>query len=81
MNLQQAIDAPRYHHQYLPDAVQLEKNAVYAQQSNLEAKGHQFKRLNRQYGNMHAVAWEKSANNIRYSAASDSRGEGSAKVK
>ena len=81
MNLQQAIDAPRYHHQYLPDAVQLEKDAVYAQQSDLVVKGHQFKRLNRQYGNMHAVAWEKSANNVRYSAASDSRGEGSAQVK
>ena len=81
MNLQQAIDAPRYHHQYLPDAVQLEKGAVYAQQSDLVVKGHQFKRLNRQYGNMHAVAWEKSANNVRYSAASDSRGEGSAQVK
>ena len=81
MNLQQAIDAPRYHHQYLPDAIQLEKDAVYAQQSDLVVKGHQFKRLNRQYGNMHAVAWEKSANNVRYSAASDSRGEGSAQVK
>ena len=81
MNLQQAIDAPRYHHQYLPDAVQLEKDAVYAQQSDLVVKGHQFKRLNRQYGNMHAVAWEKSANNVHYSAASDSRGEGSAQVK
>ena len=81
MNLQQAIDAPRYHHQYLPDAVQLEKDSVYAQQSNLKAKGHQFKRLNRQYGNMHAVAWEKSENIISYSAASDSRGEGLAKVK
>ena len=81
MNLQQAIDVPRYHHQYLPDAIQLEKDAVYAQQSDLAAKGHQFKRLNRQYGNMHAVAWEKSANTINYSAASDSRGEGSAQVK
>ena len=80
MNLQHAIDAPRYHHQYLPDAVQLEKDTVYAQETDLTAKGHQFKRLNRKYGNMHAVAWEKSDNNVRYSAASDSRGEGSAKV-
>ena len=81
MSLQQAIDAPRYHHQYLPDAIQLEKGSSYLEVPKLIEKGHQFKRLNRQYGNMHAVSWENFQGKVVFEAASDSRGEGQAIVK
>ena len=86
-DLQAAIDAPRYHHQYLPDAIQLEKDADYSQQTALQDKGHQFKRLTRQYGNMQAVAWQRDTKQSRQqgetitlSAASDSRAQGQATV-
>lgn len=84
LDLQAAIDAPRYHHQYLPDAIQLEKESDYPQQTTLQDKGHQFKRLTRQYGNMQAVAWQRDAtqqgDKITLSAASDSRAQGQATV-
>lgn len=78
LDLQAAIDAPRYHHQYLPDAVQLEKNYDYPELDIMKKKGHKFKRLNRQYGNMQAVGWQRINGEIILSAASDSRGEGKA---
>ena len=78
LNLQIAIDAPRYHHQYLPDAIQLEKGAGYQRLDVMKERGHEFKRLNRKYGNMQAVAWQRKEGKVVLSAASDSRGEGSA---
>jgi len=78
LNLQAAIDAPRFHHQYLPDAVQLEKGAEYPDKTRMEKKGHAFKQLKRQYGNMQAVSWRRQGEKIVMSAASDSRGEGTA---
>ena len=78
LNLQTAIDAPRFHHQYLPDAVQLEKDAGYQALNIMKQKGHEFKRLNRKYGNMQAVGWQRKEGKMVLSAASDSRGEGTA---
>ena len=78
LDLQTAIDAPRFHHQYLPDAIQLEKDAGYQGLSLMKEKGHEFKRLNRKYGNMQAVGWQRKDGKTVLSAASDSRGEGTA---
>jgi gamma-glutamyltranspeptidase/glutathione hydrolase len=73
------VDLPRYHHQYLPDQIQYEPNAFNAdEQAKLKQKGHKMKVMNRQYGNMHAILWEKSRNEV--TAASDKRGSGSAVV-
>lgn len=73
------VSVARYHHQYLPDAVQFEKNGLsLAEQQALKKRGHVVTEKNRQYGNMQAVLWNKKTNQL--SAASDPRGEGKATV-
>lgn len=43
MNMQQAVDAPRFHHQWLPDVIYYEPNAVSRiQQDSLRQKGYKF---------------------------------------
>ncbi|HJQ25741.1 MAG TPA: gamma-glutamyltransferase [Blastocatellia bacterium] len=43
MNLQQAIDAPRYHHQWMPDHIRWEPFGLNADtRKALEARGHKF---------------------------------------
>jgi gamma-glutamyltranspeptidase/glutathione hydrolase len=74
------VSRPRFHHQYLPDHIQVEDSAFNAQQRKaLEAMGHRIEPVGRDYGNMHAVSWNKADNSV--SAASDPRGIGSAEVR
>ena len=43
MNIQQAIDAPRFHHQWMPDRIQFEPMGVNRDtRAALERKGHVF---------------------------------------
>ncbi len=71
------VSRPRFHHQFLPDAIQFEAAALTtAQRAELESLGHQLKATNRQYGNMQAILWHKANNQIE--AASDPRGNGKA---
>jgi gamma-glutamyltranspeptidase/glutathione hydrolase len=43
MNMQQAVDAPRLHHQWLPDSVSVEPGYLTPEtQKALEAMGYQF---------------------------------------
>ncbi|HIL91771.1 MAG TPA: gamma-glutamyltransferase [Cycloclasticus sp.] len=73
------VSLPRFHHQYLPDEIQYEPNALTDDAVlALKQKGHHLKRLKRGYGNMHAVMWDKKSNRIQ--AASDPRLFGQAKV-
>jgi gamma-glutamyltranspeptidase/glutathione hydrolase len=73
------VSVPRYHHQYLPDEVQFEKDGLGSlQQRALEKRGHVLKEKNRRYGNMQAILWDKKINQVF--AASDPRGEGKAVV-
>ncbi|MEH6567133.1 MAG: gamma-glutamyltransferase [Halopseudomonas sp.] len=73
------VSRPRFHHQYLPDHIQVEAGAFSTeQQSALEAMGHRIEPVGRDYGNMQAVAWDKSNNKL--TAASDPRGIGEARV-
>ncbi|HCL41662.1 MAG TPA: gamma-glutamyltransferase, partial [Pseudomonas sp.] len=73
------VSRPRFHHQYLPDYIQVEDAAFTEQQREaLEAMGHRIEPVGRDYGNMHAVSWDKTEN--RVSAASDPRGIGAASV-
>ena len=73
------VSRPRFHHQYLPDYIQVEDAAFTEQQrAALEAMGHRIEPVGRDYGNMHAVSWDKTEN--RVSAASDPRGIGAASV-
>ncbi|MBT7952743.1 MAG: gamma-glutamyltransferase [Gammaproteobacteria bacterium] len=78
-NPQSWVSLPRYHHQYLPDEVQYEKNGMSVrEQLGLKKRGHSLKEKNRRYGNMQAILWDKKENRVY--AASDPRGEGEAKV-
>jgi len=73
------VDRPRFHHQYLPDVIQHEPNAFSDETKKaLTAKGHQLKNVGRQYGNMHAILLNKKTGSV--SAASDKRGAGQAQV-
>jgi len=75
----QMVQLPRYHHQFLPDEIQFETDAIDSQsQSSLESMGHSLKDLGRSYGNMHTVIWDQQSNKI--TAASDPRGIGQASV-
>lgn len=69
------VALPRFHHQYLPDAVQYEKEALSdEEQSTLSSRGHSLKESSRRYGNMQAILWDKKRFIVE--AASDPRGEG-----
>lgn len=73
------VSLPRYHHQYLPDAIQHEPQALSNElMKDLERKGHKLKSVGRSYGNMHAIMWDKKSNKLV--AASDRRGMGAAVV-
>lgn len=76
---QAIVNLPRYHHQYLPDVIEFEPQAINADLlTDLRALGHRLRPLESPYGNMHAIVWERQSRKI--SAASDSRGIGKAVV-
>lgn len=69
------VSLPRFHHQYLPDAIQFEPGALdVAIIDELEDRGHTFKPLSATYGNMQAIYWNRQQQQVR--AASDPRGIG-----
>ncbi len=74
------VSLPRFHHQYLPDAVTHEARAFEADEARvLQGFGHRLDAVRGSYGNMQLVAWYKKAG--RLEAASDPRGEGGARIK
>jgi len=76
---QQIVNKPRYHHQYLPDVVQVESKAMSsADIAGLKKRGYKIKSLDSRYGNMQIVIKNKKTNEV--TAASDSRGEGRSEV-
>ncbi|WP_457788204.1 gamma-glutamyltransferase [Pseudomonas sp. PL-6] len=67
----------RYHHQFLPDVIEHEPDTFDAAQiAELQARGHQLKALERQYGNQQVLLWDKVSGEVQ--AASDPRGIGEA---
>jgi gamma-glutamyltranspeptidase / glutathione hydrolase len=73
------VSRPRFHHQYLPDAVQYEPGAFdRAVIDGLTARGHRLTALDYPYGNMQAIYWDKKQRRVY--AASDPRGGGAAQV-
>lgn len=73
------VSAARYHHQYLPDAIQFEPETFGAGvQRRLEAMGHALEPLDAAYGNMQAILWNRATDEVQ--AASDPRGIGEARV-
>lgn len=72
---QTIVATPRLHHQYLPDELSFEANALTDQQQQaLTALGHTLRRMGRTYGNMQVVISRQG----KLSAASDPRGIGAA---
>jgi len=73
------VNAPRFHHQYLPDTVFFESQAFSdATLNQLKAKGHKLKLADSVWGNMQIVIWNKKKKQM--TAASDDRGVGLSKV-
>jgi gamma-glutamyltranspeptidase/glutathione hydrolase len=69
------VSLPRIHHQYFPDQIGYESDALTAQQiSELEAIGHSVARARGSFGNMHVVTWNCTTGHVE--AASDPRGIG-----
>jgi gamma-glutamyltranspeptidase/glutathione hydrolase len=80
--LGEAVAARRFHHQHLPDRIELEQGAFPEDvKAALRAKGHElFERTNRytegKLGRVHAIAFEKDGS---LTAAADPRGYGAAR--
>jgi gamma-glutamyltranspeptidase/glutathione hydrolase len=73
------VAAGRYHHQFFPDHIAHEPDAFSSEEiEGLRALGHELTVINRRYGNMQAIEWNRRSNEV--SAASDPRGAGSAEV-
>jgi gamma-glutamyltranspeptidase/glutathione hydrolase len=73
------VARPRFHHQFLPDAVQYEPGAFDAALiEGLTARGHRLRALDAPYGNMQAIYWDRKHRKVY--AASDPRGGGVAQV-
>ena len=74
MSLSQAVSTPRLHHQWRPDAIQVEPGGLEAETARaLAARGHELLLRPRPWGNPQAVrvtpeGWRE--------AASDASGEG-----
>ncbi len=78
-NADSAVAVKRFHHQFLPDVIQYEPDALTPDViESLQSRGHQLRPLDRHYGNMQVVWWDKKNNKV--SAASDPRGQGLAVV-
>ena len=74
------VNLPRFHHQYLPDELQLEPHALTGEaEKHLKSLGHATRRLQHPYGNMQIVIWDRERGEV--TAASDERGIGSAHVR
>ncbi len=74
------VTRPRLHHQYLPDVVQLEPDALdEAARAALTAMGYRLDVKERPWGNMQAVVWDSRMHQVE--AASDPRGIGAAQVR
>jgi len=73
------VGLPRFHHQYLPDEIELEPEALSAEErAALKDRGHELSPMDRRYGDMQVVVWDRARGEV--TAASDPRGIGSARV-
>ena len=72
---QEIVAAPRFHHQFSPDVLQFETDALSAdERKELEARGHTLREGTRKWGNVQVVTWDYKTGKVE--AASDPRGAG-----
>jgi len=72
---QEIVAAPRFHHQFSPDVLQFETDALTPdERKELEARGHTLKEGTRKWGNVQVVTWDYQSGKVE--AASDPRGAG-----
>ncbi|KQY52756.1 gamma-glutamyltransferase [Lysobacter sp. Root494] len=65
LNAQQVAALPRFHHQWMPDAISAEKGAIGpAAVSALEAMGHTVNAAESPWGNLQTVSWNKRTNTL-----------------
>ncbi len=73
VDLAAMVAAPRYHHQWWPDRVEVEPEGISGEwRAALEARGHRVQVVKRRWGNMQAVFKSKETGAAQ--AASDPRG-------
>ena len=73
------VDRPRFHHQYFPDQISFEPEALSPEmEKGLQEKGHVLKMMGRRYGDMHAIRWYRKNGTVE--AGADQRRLGSATV-
>jgi gamma-glutamyltranspeptidase/glutathione hydrolase len=78
MPLQEAVDAPRFHHQWLPDVLLHERRAFAADVSAaLERRGHRLEAASGYLGNVNAIGLDRASGH--WLGAADPRREGSAR--
>ena len=76
---QDMVELKRFHHQYLPDEISFEPDAISeAAQLELEEMGHNLSVARRPFGNMNVVTWDYATGEV--AAATDPRGEGEGRV-
>jgi len=76
---QEIVSAPRFHHQFSPDVLEFESDALTAEErAQLEARGHTLKEGSRKWGNTQVVTWDYKTGKVE--AASDPRGIGEGMV-
>lgn len=79
IDLSRMVSAPRYHHQYLPDRIELEPQVFSEEVSDeLQLIGHTVEMAPRAWGNMQAMYIDKKTGFI--STASDPRGFGRGEI-
>ena len=65
-DIERLMSAPRYHHQFLPDAIEYEPGAFSAAWVEaLQAMGHSLKEGRRRWGNMQAVYVDRASGEVR----------------
>jgi gamma-glutamyltranspeptidase/glutathione hydrolase len=75
VDLARMLGAPRFHHQYLPDRIEIEPGGFSADWIEaLKAKGHAVQEGRRRWGNMQAVFLDKLTGRVE--AANDPRAQG-----
>ena len=77
MNIQQAVDFPRFHHQWMPDRVSLERNFPEATAEALGAMGHVLSERRGIQGDAHSIYITPEGIRV---AVADPRRNGSAKA-